>query len=83
MPSNFSAFRITLLLYVGVLLIPLGFFYTYSSVKESSSDISTVRKLGQISTELLIFASSTDKREESIQKIHTNLEEIEVWVKAN
>jgi len=85
MPSNSSAFRITLLLYIGVLLIPLGFFYTYSNVQESAPDISTVRKLGQVGTEMLIFTAPTPTKDikKSIQKINNNLKEIETWVNTN
>ena len=80
MSSNFSEYKITLLLYIGVLLIPFGFFYTYSNVQESASDISIVRQLGQISTEILVFTENKEQRNQAIQKINTNFKKIEPWI---
>jgi len=85
MKQDFSTYRITLLLYIGVLLIPFGFFYTYSNVKNSVTDTSIIRKLGKIGTEMLIFTdpAAIKNNTRSIQKIDSNFKEIESWVEKN
>jgi len=82
MSSNFSAYKITLLLYIGVLFVPFGFFYTYNNIKDSQSDITVVRTLGQIGTGILIYSDTADKAAEAT-KISRDFKKIEPWFNAN
>ena len=83
MQENFSTYKITLLLYLGVLLIPFGFWYTYSNISRSSEDIGIVRQLGEIDTKMVAFASNPEHAKSSSQKIDTALAKIRSWVQAN
>jgi diguanylate cyclase (GGDEF)-like protein len=83
MQENFSTYKITLLLYLGVLLIPFGFWYTYNNVSQSSEDIGIVRQLGETGTKMMAFASNPEHTKASSQKIDTALAKIHTWVQAN
>ena len=44
MPKEWSSFRITLVLYVVVLLLPFSFYFVYTSFQTMQNDTTTVRQ---------------------------------------
>jgi len=85
MQQTWSAFRITLLLYLGVLLLPFSFYYTYNSIQDLTSDTTVMRKISQNGGEMLVFAETSDVnvREKIKLNIDKSLTELSPWFASN
>ena len=85
MQKEWSSFRITLLLYILVLIIPVSFYFVYSSFKTIQSDTKTVHQTAWIGGALeSISLTTNDKdREEKKDQIDTALTDISEWVGKN
>jgi len=75
MKIDWSGYKITLLLYVGIILMLAGFYLTYTSFDEIRQDTEALAKL-HIASEALL-------REHDVKKVDEILDEIEPWVKNN
>ena len=82
---NNSAYRITLLLYMGVLLLPFSFYYSYNATQNTLADTSIIRQLDKNGGEMLLLAQTTDpgKRNKIINRIDRNLIKISPWFSKN
>jgi len=85
MHQTWSAYRITLLLYLGVLILPFTFIYTYNSIQGLASDTTVMRQISQNGGEMLAFVEISDEkiRENTKVKIDKNLEELQPWFQSN
>jgi len=83
MQINWSAYRITLLLYAGVLLLPFGFYYSYSLFDEVHVDTAVMKKLSISGGEILLLSKIENRevREKKILTIDRRLKKIEPWIK--
>lgn len=85
MKSAWLAYRITLLLYIGVLVLPFSFYYTYHSIQSISSDTTVMRHLSQSGGEMLAFVETSDEKARTKLKIKIdqNLKQLGPWFKEN
>ena len=85
MQKEWSSFRITLLLYILVLILPVSFYLVYASFKTIQNDTSIVSQSSQIGG--AIVSLSLDPNGQNIQQMlrHTdsNLQNISTWVNQN
>ena len=65
MHQKWSAFKITWVLYLGVFIVPLSFYYTFTQLSALKSSSQVVRELGSVGGEIL---SLTNDRNSSIAK---------------
>ena len=81
MQQTWSAYRITLLLYLGVLILPFSFYYTYSSIKGLASDTTVIHQISKNSGEMLAFVDTANEetRKEIKLKINNNLKQLQPW----
>ena len=85
MSKEWSSFRITLLLYILVLLLPLSFYFVYTSFKTIQSDTRNVHQTAWITGafESVRLAANKKDREHKITQIDTALTDISHWVEKN
>ncbi len=85
MHQTWSAYRITLLLYLGVLILPFTFVYTYNSIQSLASDTTVMRQISQNGGEMLAFVEISDEkiRKNTKVKIDKNLKELQPWFQSN
>ncbi|WP_297525395.1 diguanylate cyclase [Sulfurovum sp.] len=85
MKQDLSTYRITLLLYLGVLLLPFSFYYTYSSMQNLASDTTAIKQVSQTGGDMLAFVATSDQQtKKQIQlKIDKNLKELGLWITSN
>ncbi len=80
-----SSFKITLLLYLLVLILPFSFYFTYTSFQTMQNDTKIVRSVSQTSgiIEYLAILHSDQDSKQIIKNVNTNLQHISDWVKQN
>jgi diguanylate cyclase (GGDEF)-like protein len=85
MPKEWSSFRITLVLYIIVLLLPISFYFVYNSFKTIKDDTKVVHQTAWIGGALESIGLATDKkdRKQKISQIDTVLADISQWVESN
>lgn len=85
MSKEWSSFRITLLLYILVLILPLSFYFVYSSFKTIQNDTKIVYKSGWTggAIEYLALNPKSQNSQRMITDIDTTLQDISVWVIQN
>lgn len=81
MKVDWSAYKITLLLYIGVLLLPIGFYFSYTSFKELQLDTQTLNKLTLNSALVLNLNDTKDTKISN--KIDLTFEEMKPWMMEN
>ncbi len=85
MQKEWSSFRITLLLYILVLILPLSFYLVYASFKTIQNDTTIVSQSSQIGGSIAYL--SLDPENKNIQQVLTrtdnNLQHISAWVNQN
>ncbi len=85
MQKEWSSFRITLLLYILVLILPMSFYLIYSSFKTIQNDTTIVSKSSRIGGTLVYL--TLDPKKQNVQQIltrtDTNLQNLSAWVKQN
>ncbi len=85
MPKEWSSFRITLVLYVLVLILPLSFYFVYSSFKTIQNDTKIVHQTGWVggAVEYLAFNPESQNSQQTIIAIDRSLQDISYWVMQN
>lgn len=85
MPKEWSSFRITLLLYILVLILPLSFYFVYASFKTIQNDTKVVHQTGWTggAIEYLALNPKSQNAQQSITQIDNSLQDISDWVVQN
>lgn len=85
MQKEWSSFRITLLLYILVLILPLSFYFVYSSFKTIQNDTKIVHHTGWAggAIEYLALNPKNQNFQKTITDIDSNLQYISNWVIKN
>jgi diguanylate cyclase (GGDEF)-like protein len=85
MQLDWSAYRITLLLYIGVLILPFSFYYTYTSLQNLEANRTILYQLNKSGAEILAVTHTQDPQERSrhIKEIDKTLFMIKPWFKEN
>ncbi len=80
-----SSFKITLLLYIVVLILPFSFYFVYSSFKTMQEDTKTVQLVSWTAgaVENLALNSSVQDNKDLVMKVDKTLQEISAWVAKN
>ncbi|WP_373032855.1 GGDEF domain-containing protein [Sulfurovum sp.] len=85
MQKEWSSFRITLVLYFVVLLLPFSFYFVYTSFETMQNDTKIVRQsswtAGAISN--LALTANNKSSQQMIKDIDTTLQNISLWVIQN
>ena len=81
MQKEWSSFRITLILYLSVIILPFGFYFVYTSFKTIQTDTKIVRQSSW--TAGAMEHLSTIQTEQQIQDIDKSLQYISSWVMEN
>ena len=81
MQKQWSSFRITLLLYVVVLMLPLSFYYVYSSFETIKIDTSIVHQSSWIPGAIEHVSATHDQA--TVAQIDKTLNHISLWAKQN
>jgi diguanylate cyclase (GGDEF)-like protein len=81
MKKMFSIYRITLLLYVGVLLLPFGFYYTYNYMKEVSLDTQMIAQFNRLNTNILTYQhiQNVERKLQQALSIEREVEKLTPW----
>jgi diguanylate cyclase (GGDEF)-like protein len=85
MPKEWSSFRITLLLYILVLILPLSFYFVYSSFKTIQNDTKIVHQTAWMggTVEYLALNLKSQNAQQTITHIDRTLQDISTWVTQN
>jgi diguanylate cyclase (GGDEF)-like protein len=85
MQKEWSSFRITLLLYILVLILPLSFYFVYSSFKTIQNDTTIVHQTGWTggAIESLALDPKSQNSQQTITQIDSALQDISGWVTQN
>ena len=85
MQKEWSSFRITLLLYIIVLILPFSFYFVYASFKTMQQDTKIVRQSSWLSGSMnhLSVDPSNKSNQQTIKDIDKTLNEISLWAKKN
>jgi len=85
MNIDYSAYKITLLLYLGVLLLPVSFYFSYSSFDEIKSDTLAINKLTITSGQIVYLSSISNNidKQKLIVEIDKNLLDLKPWIVQN
>ena len=85
MQKEWSSFRITLLLYLVVLILPFSFYFVYSSFKTMQNDTRIVRQSSWLSGSMnnLAIDPANKNNQQTIKAIDQALNEIFIWTKKN
>ena len=85
MQKEWSSFRITLVLYILVLILPLSFYYVYTSFKTIQSNTKIVHQTAWIGGAIESLAFTTDKKDidNTVLQIDNTLEDISKWTEKN
>ncbi len=81
MQQQWSSFRITLLLYIIVLMLPLGFYFVYTSFETIKNDTRIVRQSSWVTG--AVGYVSVQKNDMTVRKIDDTLQNIAEWTRAN
>lgn len=82
MQKEWSSFRITLILYLVVLLLPLGFYFVYTSFQTMQKDTKVVHQSSWTAGAMARLAL-TENDHETVIHIDKALQEISPWVAQN
>ena len=85
MQKEWSSFRITLLLYLVVLILPFSFYFVYTSFKTMQSDTRVVRQSSWVSGSMnnLAIDPAGKNNQQAIKAIDQALNEISLWTIKN
>jgi diguanylate cyclase (GGDEF)-like protein len=82
MKREWKSFKITLLLYLAILLLPLSIFFNYSNYKDLRGTAYAINKVMKIPEGLLLI-NSTSKNSNTnreLIKINSQIEKVEEWI---
>jgi len=85
MQKEWSSFRITLILYLVVLILPFSFYFVYSSFKTMQHDTKIVRQSSWTAGAMAHLAvKHTDQNDQAlIGRVDKTLHEISLWITKN
>ncbi len=85
MQKEWASFKITLLLYLIVLILPFGFYYVYTSFQTMQSDTKAAYQIGWIggAASNLALNPSDEENQQTVKRIDRSLQEISLWVTQN
>lgn len=85
MQKEWTSFRITLLLYILVLILPVSFYLVYSSFKSIQNDTTIVSQSSQVGGTLAYLALDTKNQnmQQILARTDISLQDISVWVNEN
>lgn len=85
MQKEWSSFRLTFLLYAIIIMIPLTFYFVYTSFHTLSSDTKLLRQMGWLEgTAMTLPAKPSDKNsQQTVKSMDETLQKVSVWVKQN
>ena len=85
MQKEWASFKITLLLYFIVLILPLGFYFVYTSFQTMQSDTKTVHQIGWVggAVSKLALDPMDPENQHTIKQIDKSLQEVSLWVTQN
>ncbi len=85
MQKEWASFKITLLLYFIVLILPFGFYFIYTSFQTMQSDTKAAYQVGWIggAASNLALNPSDQDNQRTIKRIDRSLQEISLWVTQN
>ena len=85
MQKNWSTYRITLLLYLGILILPFGFYTIYNTFEKIEKDAYTLIQLHKNHANILQVTQTVDiqKRTMLIESINKNFSTIKPWFYKN
>jgi len=81
MQKTLSQYRITLLLYVAVLLLPFAFYYSYHFLQSITTDTAVISKFNRINTNILSYPYLDNKKQKQkrMHDIDTHITAITPW----
>jgi len=85
MQKEWLSFRLTLLLYSIVLIIPLTFYFVYTSFDAAEDDTKVIRQIGWVEgvSESMSIAPIHQFDQQMVKKIDDTLQKISIWVIQN
>ncbi len=85
MQKEWSSFRITLILYLIVLILPFSFYFVYTSFKTMQHDTKIVRQSSWVAGAMEHLAVNPDDQnnQQMIGRVDKTLHEISLWVTKN
>ena len=85
MSIDWSAYRITLLLYLGVLLLPISFYFSYSSFSEIQSDTKMLNSMTLNSASMLTLDNNLNPLEKQniIKNVDLVFQNLRPWMFEN
>jgi len=85
MQKEWLSFRLTLLLYSIVLIIPLTFYFVYTSFDAAEDDTKVIRQIGWVEgvSESMAIAPIHQFDQQMVKKIDDTLQNISTWVSKN
>ena len=83
--KEWSSFRLTLLLYAIIFIIPLTFYFVYISFNTLDSDTKVIRQAGWLegTTMSLSVNPSNKKNQQTVKRVDETLQKLSVWVTQN
>ncbi len=80
-----NSYRITILLYLGILILPLAFYYSFHQLKLLEEGSLVVRELGRNGGEVLLVPQINNpaERKKELEKVEQGLKGIESWFVRN
>ena len=85
MQKEWSSFRLTLLLYTLVFIMPLTFYFVYTSFNSAQNDTKVIHQIGWIEgvSESINTSSAYTLKQPMVQNIDAALQDISIWVRQN
>ncbi len=85
MQTSWRDCRITLLLYLGILILPFTFYFNYSAMQDIESDTRIIHQLNQCGGEMLAYEQTDDESKRSMigSKIDLKLKQFTPWFESN
>ncbi|WP_345986119.1 GGDEF domain-containing protein [Sulfurimonas sp. HSL-1656] len=81
MRKEWSALRVTFILYFAILIIPVNIFFFYSLVESSKEDTDVVRQIGEIGSTIqrLALLDAYDENVALVNRVDEAMDEIKPW----
>ncbi|RRS30456.1 MAG: hypothetical protein P794_07190 [Epsilonproteobacteria bacterium (ex Lamellibrachia satsuma)] len=85
MQKQWSSFRITLLLYIVILILPFSFYFVYNSFRTIQNDTKIIHQTASMSGAMQMLVLDTGKNNTAfkIREIDRSMQNISAWVKQN
>jgi diguanylate cyclase (GGDEF)-like protein len=83
--SEWSSFRITLMLYIVVFILPINFYFVYTAFNSVKHDTETVNQIGWAGGAIQYLAAHPSDKgaQQLIEEIDTKLHNMEKWISDN